>query len=137
MNQDELNKTLKEHQKWLKGKGGEKADLRGPNLRWADLSGANLRWANLRWANLRWANLRGANLSNAIGNMRELKSMQLEGFAVCYSKTDLAIGCQQHPIEDWWSFTDEQIEEMQTDISYLWHKWKPLLKQIIEMSPAD
>nr|DAW47825.1 MAG TPA: pentapeptide repeat protein [Caudoviricetes sp.] len=48
--------VLQRHAKWLKNEeGGEKANLRG-----ADLRGANLRDANLRGANLWDANLRGA-----------------------------------------------------------------------------
>ena len=39
----ELKRILIEHKKWLMGKGGSRADLRGANLRAANLSGANLR----------------------------------------------------------------------------------------------
>ena len=86
MKQDELDRVLELHKKWLNVESdGVQADLRQANLRWAnlrganlqganlqganllaaDLQGANLRWANLRWANLRWANLRWANLQGA------------------------------------------------------------------------
>ena len=72
MNRKELDKILYNHKLWLQSNGeqGEKANLRGADLRWAnlreaDLSGANLREANLRGANLRGANLRGADLSGA------------------------------------------------------------------------
>lgn len=73
----ELNKIIKEHEMWLKNKGGKLADLRetdlnnkdlygvnlkGANLSGADLSGANLEAAYLYGVNLREANLRGANL---------------------------------------------------------------------------
>ena len=86
----DIKKILSEHLKWLKGEGGERANLSGADLseanlseanlseadlsganlsgadlRWANLSGANLRWANLSGANLRWANLSEANLSEA------------------------------------------------------------------------
>ena len=58
--------VLQRHAKWLKNEeGGEKANLRGANLRDADLWGANLRDANLRGANLWGANLRGADLWDA------------------------------------------------------------------------
>ena len=73
--------VLQRHAKWLKNEeGGEKANLRGADLRdadlwdadlrgadlWdADLWGANLRGANLWDADLRGANLRGANLRDA------------------------------------------------------------------------
>jgi len=73
MNKTELAKILKEHEKWLNGDGGIRANLRwanlgGANLRWANLSGANLSGANLSGANLSGANLGGANLSNTIYN---------------------------------------------------------------------
>ena len=81
-----LNEILEKHLKWLNYEnGGERADLRGADLRGAniyiadlsganlsganlyiaDLSGSNLRGADLRGADLRGANLSGANLSGA------------------------------------------------------------------------
>ena len=78
MDANDLKTILEKHKMWLDDEdGGERADLRGANLRganlrwanlsgadlrWADLSGADLREANLRWADLREANLRWANL---------------------------------------------------------------------------
>ena len=56
----DIKKILSEHLKWLKGEGGERADLSE-----ADLSEADLRRANLRRANLRLADLSGADLSGA------------------------------------------------------------------------
>lgn len=48
MTQEELNKILEKHRKWLNNEeGGECAYLRGANLSGADLSYANLRCANL------------------------------------------------------------------------------------------
>ena len=66
----DIKKILSEHSKWIKGKGGERANLSEANLRWADLRGADLRGANLSGADLRGANLsvadlRGANLRGA------------------------------------------------------------------------
>ena len=74
MEKEELKKIIEKHESWLDGEGGEKADLRGANLREADLRGANLRGADLRWANLCEADLRGANLLEADlrwANLRE------------------------------------------------------------------
>ena len=66
MTQSELNEILEKHRKWVNGEDdGERADLRGADLRRADLSGANLSEANLRRANLSEANLRRANLRRA------------------------------------------------------------------------
>ena len=54
MTQEELNKILKEHEKWLHSfeRKGKKADLRGADLRGANLCDANLYGANLRGARL-------------------------------------------------------------------------------------
>ena len=66
MEQEELNEALKKHRLWLQNKsGGERAELRGADLREADLSRADLRWANLNRADLRWANLNRAELRGA------------------------------------------------------------------------
>ncbi|MBW5737328.1 pentapeptide repeat-containing protein [Listeria monocytogenes] len=70
MNQAELDVVIEKHEKWLRDGHGERADLRGANLRranlsYADLNGADLRGANLRRANLSYADLNGANLSGA------------------------------------------------------------------------
>ncbi len=66
MKQEELQKILEAHGKWINGEyGGARANLRGADLRGADLRGANLRGADLRGADLRGADLRGANLSDA------------------------------------------------------------------------
>ena len=54
---EELEKVLDLHKKWLNEQGGERANLRGADLRWADLRGANLRGADLFWADLRGADL--------------------------------------------------------------------------------
>ena len=80
MTQEQINKILASHKEWMKGTGGEIADLGGANLRdanlryadlrdanlyGADLYGADLRYADLRDADLRYANLRDADLRGA------------------------------------------------------------------------
>lgn len=76
MTQNELDKILKDHKKWLNNEDeGHRADLRGADLRDANLRGADLIGANLRYANLRsadligadlwYANLRGANIDHS------------------------------------------------------------------------
>jgi hypothetical protein len=45
MNKKELKTILNDHIKWLNGKDGKRADLRGANLRSANLNGANLNGA--------------------------------------------------------------------------------------------
>ena len=197
---------LESHQLWLRGEGGERANLRSANLSYADLSYADLRSANLsyadlsyadlrsaslrsaslRYADLRDANLRGsflngcdlryANLNGcdlngcdlryanlrgsflngsdlrgsdlrgsdmitatanfAIGNMREIKTLLLDVWPVTYTATHLHIGCERHLITEWWDFDDDRIARMDSNALEWWKKWKPVIQQIIEMSPA-
>ncbi|PDC04852.1 hypothetical protein A4P82_15115, partial [Listeria monocytogenes] len=65
MNQAELDVVIEKHEKWLRDGYGERADLRGANLRHADLRCADLSGANLSYADLSCANLRRADLSYA------------------------------------------------------------------------
>lgn len=110
------------------------ANLRGADLRDADLSGANLHNTDLRYANLSNADLHNADLRWCIGDMREIKSAQFDTYMVTWSKEALAIGCQQHPIEDWRQFDDTTITNMDRDALLWWKKWKLVLQQIIELS---
>jgi len=107
-------------------------DLSGANLSYANLSGANLRGANLSYANLRGA----ASIWGAIGNMSEVKSIQCDYWPVTYTAERMQIGCQFHTIEDWWNFGDSEISRMDSNASSWWKIWKPILKTIIETSPA-
>lgn len=62
---ENLNKILDAHAAWIRGNGGQRADLRGAYLCGADLRGVNLRQANMRGTDLRYANMRGADLRGA------------------------------------------------------------------------
>ncbi|MFR2570134.1 MAG: pentapeptide repeat-containing protein [Clostridia bacterium] len=77
INQEELNKILKEHELWLKGEGGKRADLSDTDLSDTDLSGVNLSDANLNNTNLRCANLKYADLSSANLRYADLKGANL------------------------------------------------------------
>ena len=103
-----IQEILRKHALWSKGEeGGERANLRG-----ADLSGANLREADLR---------------HCIGNMREIKSAQWDTYAVVWTDSVLAIGCQQHPIKFWQSVTDEQLADMASDGVEWWKRNRRIL----------
>ncbi len=65
MDSSKLKEILDQHQLWIDGKGGSRADLTGANLYYADLRDANLTGANLGYANLGGANLERANLERA------------------------------------------------------------------------
>ena len=62
MTKEQINKILASHKEWMKGTGGERANLRGANLYRADLYRADLRDADLRDADLCGADLCGADL---------------------------------------------------------------------------
>ena len=57
---EDLKKALEEHDKWLNGLGGTRANLTGANLTRANLTDADLTGADLTGANLTRANLTGA-----------------------------------------------------------------------------
>ena len=153
-----LQEILKAHAEWLryKGKQGSRANLSYADLSGADLSGANLIGANLCSACLIGANLSGANLSraslsyaclsnanlsgadlnDAIGNGREIKSMQTDKYRFSWTNTTLAIGCQQHPLKDWLEFSDEQKASFADDgLPYL-NKWLPILDSMGVFDPV-
>ena len=118
------------------------ANLYGANLSFANLSGANLSFANLSGANLTRATMCGANLEEvrsllvASGNMMEIETVQCETWPVAYTASHMQIGCQLHKLDDWWSYSDERISRMSVDALSWWQKWKPVLKLIIDTSPA-
>jgi hypothetical protein len=112
------------------------ADLSGANLSGANLSSADLIGADLSDADLSGADLSGTDLFGAFGNQMEVKAMQCDTWPVTYTATNLQIGCQNHPIGDWWKFTDSEIAAMDSEALAWWAIWKPILLMIIEASPA-
>ena len=113
------------------------ANLRGADLSRADLSDANLSDADLSGANLSSANLSSANLFGAIGNKEQIKSIQIEKYNICYTVDILQIGCERHTVNEWKSYTDEDIRKMDgNDGLHWWEKWKDWIFKTIEMSPA-
>ena len=129
MNKEDLIVILENHKKWLYGEdAGNYANLRD----------ANLRDANLRGADLRDADLCGAAIWGASGNLKHLKSIFLDTYQITYTSEVLQIGCQRHPIAEWWGFDDDKIRDMDGERALQWWiKYKPLLQQIISLSPAE
>ena len=140
----DIDQIIEQHALWLETDGEEgsranltRANLYGANLTRANLDGANLDGANLTRANLDGANLDGANLYGASGNLKHLKSVFCETYPVTYTAEVMQIGCQRHKLEDWWSFDDARIIEMDEKGALKWWRtWKPILQQIIATSPA-
>ena len=139
----ELKATLKLHQKWLNNEvSGTRADLTGADLIHANLYGANLTRASLYGADLYNADLTDAtltdaNLTNLLGNMKHIKTLQTDKYPVSYTTRVLQIGCKKHSIEEWKNFDDETISKMDRGALEWWAKWKPIIMQIIEMSPCE
>ena len=158
---ENISEILRNHKLWLKDEDGgaraslSGADLRGASLRGADLRGADLRDAdlinadlidadlidaNLINADLRGANLRGADLSGAdlrrmaSGNNREIRTVQTGEWIIVYTDDMMDIGCRQHSLSEWWSFTDEQIADMDKGALDFWRKWRPILRQIMGLT---
>ena len=67
MDEKELKDIIAKHELWLDNDStaGERANLRGADLRLANLIGTDLRWADLGEADLRGAKLGGADLRGA------------------------------------------------------------------------
>ena len=107
------------------------ANLVGANLYGANLYGANLRYANLKYANLRDANLSGADLSGAIGNNKEVKSLQLGKYnTTILVGIKIQIGCQNHTIPEWENFTDVEISKMDDGALEWWKEWKEVILKV-------
>ena len=117
-----------------------KADLYRANLSGATLCIADLRGADLEGADLVGASLEGANLSGAsllcTGNMKEIRTMQIDTYRISFTKETLQIGCKRHLIEEWKSFSDEEISKMDGTKNTLgwWNKWKEHIFKAIELS---
>ena len=138
MCESELKEIIEKHEMWLSDKNiCCQADLSNADLFNADLFNANLSNANLSRADLFNADLSGADLSNANlfgahGNMKEIKSIQIEFYTITYTDSIIQIGCKNHTIEDWFNFNDKQILKMNGKKALIfWRKWKPILKQFI------
>ena len=110
------------------------SNLANANLANADLENAKLGNAYLEKANLEKANLENTNLRYAIGNMKEIRSMQVERYHIVYTSKMLCIGCMQYPIEEWENFSDDQIRKMDKGALDFWKKWKEFIFLAIELS---
>ena len=144
----QLKEIIENHKKWIHSEeAGERANLkranlRGANLKRANLTGANLKRANLTGANLTGAdldraNLEGANLWGCAGNRNQIKSLFIsELWPITYTSEYLQIGCQRHPIADWWDFSDGEISQMGRKALDFWNEFRDFLRSTIERFPA-
>ena len=128
-----------------------RADLAGANLTRADLARAYLAGANLAGADLTDANLARANLVDACladaclwgtsGNMVEVRSMQVDLWAVTWTtsfdgEVIVQIGCQRHPLRLWEKSDPRWIAAMDGRATEWWAKWREPLLAIVKANPA-
>ena len=135
MTPNQIKEALKKHADWLHGKeGGGRANLEEANLR-----GANLWGANLEEANLEGANLEGAYFT-CFGNMKEIRTMQVDTWKIGYTADTLQVGCQSHPIDKWrkWDTVAGRkwIEQMDSKALEWADRNFGLVLQIIDANPA-
>lgn len=96
MDSDKLQEVIASHGKWIKAEGGERADLRG-----ADLRDARLNWCK--------------------GNMQEIKSAQIAFFEIVWTYDMVFIGCKSKTLEEWkeWEPTEEYAETWEENKQFI------------------
>ena len=52
-------------------------------------------------------------------------------WGIATNGTHIRIGCQQHSVEDWAAFNDEQITEMATGALEFWQQFKPTVMAMV------
>lgn len=113
-----------------------KANLCNAKLENAFLDGACLFRADMRGANLTGAELTGADLRWSYGNGHEIRSFQFTLYHVVICITHnvrvMAIGCQQHTIEEWMQFDDDEIGAMDFGALGWWYRYKDTLETVID-----
>lgn len=137
---------LSAHRKWLRGEsGGSRANLYGATLSRAHLSDSTLSMADLSGANLSRANLYGANLSGANlsgatwreGVVIERHPLIINGliYRIAILDNHMRIGCEFHSLEEWASFDNRAIAEMdgKTALKF-WGQFRDVL---LGMAKAD
>ena len=111
MTPTELAAVIEDHRLWLAGEGGERAILRGADLRYANLYDADLRYADLRRADLSGADLSGADLSGADLSDADLSGASLDETKGLVWARSGPCGIGPREILGWWSTAEGLIIE--------------------------
>jgi uncharacterized protein YjbI with pentapeptide repeats len=86
------------------------------------LQGADLRGADLENADIRWV----------FGDGKRIKTIEDRyRIVIMLEYGVMAIGCEQHNIDEWMNFSDEEIDSMDIDALQWWEVWKPRIQQLI------
>jgi uncharacterized protein YjbI with pentapeptide repeats len=105
----------------IKGKYSNIIDLLEENRK-VDLRGADLQGAYLRGAYLRGAKNEKIEIKNTIITIQNLD------YVIMIFSGYIKIGCQQHKLELWENFADEEIIKMDGKKAIkFWREWKNIL----------
>jgi len=138
--QEELNERIRLHGLWLaKDPAGIRLDLSfhdlsNKNFREADCRGADFRCANFQDAYLVDADCRGAYLWDAIGNGKEIQTLQTPEWHVniVHPTKTIWVGCKSIRFDDFFALTKAKAEKIYVD-SWDWVKiWRPAIEKIIK-----
>lgn len=112
----------------LRGARLDNANLRRTCLSGADLGGANLEDADLEGAKLEGADLQGAKLGGGVTVSVRQATIYIERYPVVVFDHHMKIGCQLHSLDDWGTFSADQIEKMSNqETAKAWELWKPAI----------
>lgn len=128
-------------------------NLTGANLVNANINSTKLLNCDLTNASLvgSWMNdltsfdgsiLQGVNFCRAGGNNNQVKTAQCVMLCFSYTADSMFLENHRHTLEQWWSLTDDEIQRMTKGVFDgftlgWWRDWKPVLKRMIELSPAE
>jgi hypothetical protein len=104
------------------------------HLKRADFSQSRLCYASFGDADLSDVDLTGSVITNITkGNRQEIKVIDWDMWTLVYCPTiqQLAIGCQQHSVADWYHFSDQTIVDLAgSNAIEKWHHYKPILQSL-------
>lgn len=103
----------------------ERAILIDSNSRYCCFDDTNLSEANISWSSITQSTYEGANIDGVVmesvfGANSYFKCMQIDVYAVTYTKDFLQVQCQGHPIDVWKSMTARDQIECGYKIGYRW-----------------
>jgi len=111
---------------------GEEVEVgRGKNLAYTDLRGADLRGMYLLDVDLRGADVSDARINACIGDGVVIKNIPDLKWHTVYTRDVMAIGCEQHTIEQWMHFDDEEISSMHESALEFWRVNKAAIFRVI------
>ena len=66
--------------------------------------------------------------------VKEIKTYQFSAYTVNLTKDRIQIGCKNHSIDEWFSFSDKEISGMAYDALEWWNKHKSIIEQLVKLN---